>query len=139
MATPDDAPITQAEYEALAAFRHELRRFMHFGERAANELGLQPRQYQALLAIRAAPNQSLTVGELAALLFIHHHSAVGLADRLEAINLIVRQPGTDDRRKVHLLLTSDGEQILRRLSAVHRRELQRIGPELRAMLRAIGG
>src|SRR6266566_9056175 len=90
------ARISKAQYEMLAAFRYQLRQFLHFSEQAAQKAGLTPRQHQALLAIKGFPGRdSVTIGELAEQLQIAHHSAVGLVDRLEAQNLIVRELSTE--------------------------------------------
>jgi len=44
--------LSVAEYRALAEFRYELRRFLHFSERAARAAGLEPQQHQLLLALK---------------------------------------------------------------------------------------
>ncbi len=46
-----EAP-SQEDYETLAAFRYELRRFLHFSEQVAKSVGLTPQQHQALLALK---------------------------------------------------------------------------------------
>jgi len=46
-------------------------------------------------------------------------------------DLIAREGSLSDRRKVELKLTSRGRQLLAKLAAMHRRELQRTGPILR--------
>jgi DNA-binding MarR family transcriptional regulator len=126
-------PVSQSEYETLAAFRHALARFLGWSEAAAASAGLTPRQYQALLALKGAGG-TLTIGSLAERLQIHHHSAVGLADRLEALGLVERAADSDDRRRVHLSPTSKGERRVARLAAVHRDELQQTAATLRALL-----
>lgn len=124
--------LSKTEYEVLSEFRYTLRRFLRFSEAAANELGLTPQQHQALLAIKGFPGRErVTVGELAERLQIRHHSAVGLADRLEAQNLIRRSPATSDRRKVYLSLTAHGRSVIDRLSTLHHEELLRLLPQLR--------
>jgi DNA-binding MarR family transcriptional regulator len=40
----------------------------------------------------------------------------------------VREPSAVDRRKVELRLSPRGRRLLAKLAAIHRRELQRIGP-----------
>jgi DNA-binding MarR family transcriptional regulator len=127
--------LRKAQYETLAAFRHALRRFMHFSETAAQAAGVTPQQHQALLAIKGFPgHERVTVGELAGRLQLRHHSAVGLIDRLVAEKLVARAPSREDRRKVLIELTQEGEQTLEKLSALHRRQLKRIGPELSRLL-----
>ena len=124
-------PISPAEYTALAEFRRALRQFLHFSEQAAREAGLTPQQHQALLAIMgAADPDAVTVGELADSLQIRHHSAVGLIDRLAAQDLVERRPAPNDRRSVHVALTQRGLDVLEGLTAAHRSELRRLGPQL---------
>ncbi len=126
-------PVSDREYQSLAAFRAALRRFQYFSEEEARAAGLTPQQHQAMLAVRGAP-QALTVGALAEQLRVRHHSAVGLVDRLAAQGLVARLRGEDDRREVHLALTARGEEILASLAAIHRAELRRLGPQLAALL-----
>ena len=63
-------------------------------------------------------------------MLIKHNSAVGLVDRVEQLGLVVRRHSEDDRRSVVVDLTPRGKLILNRLAIKHRRELQRIAPEL---------
>lgn len=122
------------DYRVLHEFRYQINRFLHFSEEAARAEGLEPRQHQLMLAVRASGSGAPTVGEVAARLFIRHHSAVELADRLIEHGLAQRVRTGLDRRQVHLLLTEQGEEKLRRLSAAHRDELRTMGPELAAAL-----
>ena len=124
------------EYEALAGFRSALRRFLAFSETAARSLGLGPRQYQALLAIRAFAGEP-SVGDLAAELAIRHHSAVGLVDRLAGLGFLRRTPDRRDRRRVCLRLTRRGAQRLEKRAAVHREQLRQLRPQLEALLRIL--
>lgn len=133
MATPK--PLAKSQYENLAAFRHALRKFIHFSEEAAHSAGITPQHHQALLAIKGFPKRDhVTVGELADRLCLRHHSVVGLVDRLELEKLVVRRASEEDRRQVLISLTADGENKLAKLSALHRTELKRIGPELSRLL-----
>ena len=139
--TPTQTPrtITDAEYHALASFRFALRRFFAFSEEVAVSVGLTPQQYQAMLAVRAHQGaDGITVGELASRLFIRPHSAVGLADRLEARGYVVRKPTAHDRRMVCLSLTFSGEKALNALASTHRAELLRLRPEMVALLGELG-
>jgi DNA-binding MarR family transcriptional regulator len=132
------ARVTKAEYEALAAFRYNLRQFLRFSESAAASAGLTPRQYQALLAIKGFPGRdSATIGELAEQLQIAHHSAVGLVDRLGAQNLIFREASTEDRREVYVRLTVHGVEVLDELANAHKDELRRLGTRLNSIVFAL--
>jgi DNA-binding MarR family transcriptional regulator len=84
-----------------------------------------------MLAIRALEGaDGPTVGELAAYLFVRHHSAVGLIDRLERRGLAVRTRRAGDRRQAKVQLTAQGMAILDRLSGAHRAELANLAPHL---------
>jgi DNA-binding MarR family transcriptional regulator len=125
-------------YQALAELRYQIRRFLHFSERAAEAAGLAPQQHQALLAIKGIPaNQEATIGTLAERLLIHHHSAVELTNRLEAKRLIRRIRSDQDRRKILIRLTPRGERVLQKLSVLHRAELRSAGPALLYTLLAV--
>lgn len=125
----------KSQYETLAAFRYELRRFLHFSEAAAQATGITPQRHQALLAIKGFPGRDqVTVGELAERLQIRHHSTVELIDRLVVEKLVVRKSSVQDRRQVLIQLTGRGEKTLEKLSSLHHEELKRIGPELSRLL-----
>ncbi len=130
--------ITQSDYESLAEFRHQLRRFIHFSEQAAHSVGLEPQQHQLMLALKGLPSGARPrVGELAERLQIRHHSAVELVNRLVAGGYVSRAAGGRDRREVLLSLTSKGEAVLRELSVHHRSELRLRGPALVAALKRV--
>jgi len=125
------------DYRRLAEFRYLIRCFLEFSETAAARTGLTPRQHQALLAIKGAPDGSVTtVGYLAERLRVRHHSAVELADRLVEAGLVSRVHDTADRRRVRLTLTRVAQARLASLSASHLQELHRIRP---ALLELLGG
>ena len=125
-------PVLQtADYARLAAFRHALRAFLHFGEQTAAESGLTGRDYQALLILRGWPEGSAaTINDVAQQLFLKHNSTVGLVDRLAAEGLVVRVSSSVDRRKVELKLTRKGSQVVARIAGRNRGELKRLGPDL---------
>jgi DNA-binding MarR family transcriptional regulator len=125
------------DYQALADFRFEIRRFLNVSERLVHAAGIEPQQHQALLAIKGLPaHRVATIGVLAERLLIQHHSAVELVNRLEAKGLLQRARGVADRREVVLTLSRRGEALLRRLTQPHRAELQSARPKLLAALAA---
>jgi DNA-binding MarR family transcriptional regulator len=135
--------ISQAEYRALAEFRYELRRFLHFSEQAARAAGLEPQQHQLLLALKGMPEQKDTsVGELAERLQIQHHSTVELVNRMVERGLLERRRDESDQRRVLVALTAYGEEVLKKLSLLHRMELRTTGPalvkELNALINSTG-
>jgi DNA-binding MarR family transcriptional regulator len=124
-----------SDYARLAAFRGAVREFLRFSEEAAARAGLTAQHYQAMLILRACPEgERVTINDLAGQLFIKHNSAVGLVDRLVREGLIVRESSSEDRRKVELRLSARGRQVLAKLAAMHRRELERIGPVLKQLI-----
>ena len=128
--------MTAADYQALAEFRYQIRRFLRFSEEAARGAGLEPAQHQLLLAVKACEGEP-TVGWLAERLQLRHHSVVGLLDRLEDGGWVRRDRGAEDRRQVRVRLTGMGETVLAKLSAEHRKELGAAGRDLAAALQAI--
>lgn len=127
--------VSQDEYETLAAFRYHLRRFLHFSEEAAQQVGLTPQQHQAMLTIKGFPDRDyVTIGELAERLQIKHHSAVGLVNRLVGQGLVRRKTGTEDRRQVYISLTEHGIELLSELTAAHKAELRRVRATLQELM-----
>jgi DNA-binding MarR family transcriptional regulator len=125
---------TQADYETLAEFRYQIRRFLEFSEAAAAAVGLTPRQHQALLAIKGFPaEREATVGDLAERLGIRHHTAVELVDRLTKAGLATRSVDPTNQRRVLLRLTERAETCLADLSAAHLDELSRLEPILQRL------
>ena len=128
--------LSTADYRALAEIRYQIRHFLHFSEQAAREAGLVPQQHQLLLALKGLPaGRKATISELAERLQLRHHSTVELVDRLVERGLIKRVRDGADQRRVIVHLTPQGEEVLRRLSLLHRHELQLAGP---AFARALG-
>jgi DNA-binding MarR family transcriptional regulator len=130
--------LSLSDYQALAEFRHQIRRYLHFSEQAVKNAGMERGQYQLLLAIKGMPTGVRPrIREIAARMQVRHHSAVELINRLEARGFILRTRVPEDRREVLLALTPKGETILRELAIHHREELKSAGPELVEALRRV--
>ena len=131
----DDDVLTSGDYEALAAFRHAVRRYLAFAEAGARSVGLTSQQHQALLAIKAqAVSRPVSIGDLAAELHIKHHSAVELVGRLEKAGFTQRSADVEDRRRVLVSLTASGEGVLAALSVKNLQELRVIAPAFSGLL-----
>ncbi len=77
---------------------------------------------------------------LAERLQLRHHSTVELIDRLVDRGMLLRRPGAQDRRQVHIELRPSGEAVLNRLVLYSLKELETEGPALVAALsRLVGG
>lgn len=130
--------LTLSDYQALAEFRYQIRKFLHFSERAVQAAGLERGQYQLMLAIKGMPHGVRPrIRELANRMQIQHHSAVELINRLEGGGYVRRDRAQDDRREVLLTLTPRGERVLAELALYHHEELRSSAPTLVAALRRL--
>jgi DNA-binding MarR family transcriptional regulator len=124
-------PLQETEYVALAEFRYQLRRFLRHMEEEVRHLGVNPQQYQLVLAIKGLPKTLVpTISCLAERMQLNHNSMVELVDRCEERRMIRRQRSSTDRRQVTLAITAEGETLLRSLGSAARQELRSIGPML---------
>jgi DNA-binding MarR family transcriptional regulator len=128
--------IEPSQFVALAEFRHQIRRFLHFSEESARGLGLEPQQHQLLLAVKGSGDAEPTIGYLAERLQIKHHSTGELVDRMCEHGLVRRAASENDKRRVLVELTAAGNKLLRKLSAEHLNELRQTGP---ALVKALEG
>ena len=130
--------LSLSDYQALAEFRYQIRKFLRFSEQAVQAGGLERGQYQLLLAIKGMPEGVRPrIRELATRMQIQHHSAVELINRLEAGGYVRRERAQDDRREVLLALTPKGERVLADLALHHHNELRNAAPDLVAALRRL--
>ncbi len=132
------ANLRAEDYDALAAFRYAMRKFLRFSKEALAAARLTTEQYEALLAIKTRSNSTgITVGELSERLQVKHHTAVSLLDKLVARRLVVRQRASKDRRQVHVKLLPGGRSVLARMAALHRPEIRNRSSEMIQALRRL--
>ncbi|HYR85869.1 MAG TPA: MarR family winged helix-turn-helix transcriptional regulator [Terriglobia bacterium] len=119
---------TESEYKALADFRYHIRNYLDFSDQAAKKAGIEPKQYQLLLATRGLPEDiEPTVGTLAQRLGLRHHSTVELVNRAEANHLVKRaRTGT----RVLVKLTDKGQRVLSQGVEERLQQLRVDGPAL---------
>ena len=96
------------DYEALAEFCYQLRKFLSFSETAAHKARLTPQNHRALLAIKGCSAAPVTIGAFADLLLVRH-TAVALADRMATLGLLVGIAGENDSRRIIFKPTRKGE------------------------------
>lgn len=131
-------PLSDADYRALAQFRHALRVFLRFSEDEARAEGITPAQHQLLLAIRGwVGGRPPSTGEIAEVLQLRLHSAGELVHRAEVAGLVATSADPADARRRLLHLTEAGDRHLAALSASHRRELRRFREEMAEVLREL--
>jgi DNA-binding MarR family transcriptional regulator len=129
--------VKDSEYRALSDFRQSIHDYLDFSDNAARSAGIEPRQYQLMLAIRGLPRDvEPTVGTLAARLRVRHHSAVELIDRAGRNGFVERERSADGRF-ILVQLTPKGMDTLERAVAERLRELQSAGPVLVDALRRL--
>ncbi len=129
---------TKNDYAALAEFRYRIRLFLTASENAARRAGIEPEQYQLLLAIRGMPEgRKATIQALAERLQVRHNTAVERVDRMCRLRLLKRSRSADDRRAVIVSLTALGVRVFEKLARQRLAELRVSGPELVAALSGV--
>jgi DNA-binding MarR family transcriptional regulator len=102
----DTVAIADALRPVLLRVGRELRR-------EARAVGVSPEQVSLLIAIKHQPG--IGVRALAACERVSPPAMSNHVDRLERDGLVVRTPRPDDRRRVGLALTHNGQRLLRRV------------------------
>lgn len=123
--------LRKADFEALADFRYQIRRYLRFSETISQEHGITVLQYLLLLQVKGYPGREwATIAELAERLQSHHHGVVTLVTRCEEAGLVERRKGEGDKRVVEVVLLPKGQQLVARLALLHREQLLNLGDEL---------
>ncbi|HZR32740.1 MAG TPA: MarR family transcriptional regulator [Terriglobales bacterium] len=127
-----------SEYRTLAEFRYQLACFLRRRAEAGRAVGIEPTQYQLMLAIKGLPSgQQPTITAIAQRLQIAHHTAIAIIAKLEFRGLLHRQRDANDRRVVLVSLTPRGERTLERLVIYSFKELRSEGPALLRSLTSV--
>ena len=123
--------ISRAEYQSLAEFRYQIASFLRRRRTAAQDAGIEPQQYELLLAVKGLPGgKKPTIKQIAEQLRLQHHSAVELTTRLVNRGLIRRERSTEDRRSVLLSVTKAGQKAMDEVVQYSLHELRHEAPEL---------
>src|ERR1700731_4122457 len=87
-----ESAVSRNRLQVLADFRHHLRLFLQFSEKAAARFDLQPQQHQLLLQVAGAPDGvHPTIGYAAERLGLRHNAVVGLSKRCAEAGLLTRK------------------------------------------------
>ncbi len=125
--TMSNRKMWKSDFETLARFRYQLRKFLRFSEEVTHRHGVTPLQYQLMLQIQSYPGRRwATVAELAERLQAKHHGVVSLVSRCEAAGWVRRVASRSDKRRVEVHLTPQGRASLERLARMHREELKSV-------------
>jgi DNA-binding MarR family transcriptional regulator len=107
--------VTLTAETVAAELRPILLRLARELRKETEQLGITARQATFLWLVKRSPGLSLA--ELAAEEGISPPAMSGHVDRLERAGLLARERSSDDRRRVGLRLTDDGERLMRRVRA----------------------
>ena len=131
-----------------AELRPVLLRLARELRKETEQLGITARQATLLWLVKRSPGMSLA--ELASEEGISAPALSGHVDRLERAGLLERVRSSDDRRRVGLTLTSEGERLMRRIRArrttwladrlksLDAGELEAVGAAIPALMSLVG-
>jgi DNA-binding MarR family transcriptional regulator len=106
-------------------------RYMHESREILKRHDMTPLQYVVMLeAWASAGIEELTVTELARRLEVRHNSAVVLADTLCSKGYLSRSRSAEDRRRVLLKTTEQGDHMVEKLIHAHRGQLDDLRSQL---------
>jgi DNA-binding MarR family transcriptional regulator len=106
---PDKAELIQ---EILHSLRRLFQVVNEHSKRAERQTGLTGPQLWAIKILHQ--EQPLMVSEIAARMYLHPATVVGILDRLEKQGIVLRMRALDDRRVVRVELTEDGQTLLKK-------------------------
>jgi DNA-binding MarR family transcriptional regulator len=115
LAGPAETPAVPAgsyELRVLQSLRRIIRAVEIHSKKLAHSYNITGPQLGCLAAVNE--KGPLTTTKLAQAVYLSPSTIVGIVDRLEEKNLVIRERGSKDRRQVQIGLTEAGEQLLGR-------------------------
>ncbi|HEX2090813.1 MAG TPA: MarR family transcriptional regulator [Longimicrobiaceae bacterium] len=126
-------PFASLEQEAYLNLERTAAVLGHAFAEALKPYGVTPTQYNVLRILRGAGEEGLCRSEVRERLVSQVPDVTRLLDRLEAVGLVERRRGTDDRRFVTTRITPEGLRLLAELDGpieqIHRNRLGHLGRE----------
>lgn len=98
-----------AHAEVIAKLSHDMKR----------EIGISLSWYEVLLILYESPTKSHRMHELAEARVLSRSAATRLVDRMVKAGLVDRTNSASDGRGTDVVMTSNGEELLRRAGRVH--------------------
>jgi DNA-binding MarR family transcriptional regulator len=122
--TTQKSMFAEVDYRDQADFRCAFRQFLRYAEEQSREQGITPQQHFLLLVVRGHDHHpKVSIGDVADALQIRHHGASLLVDRCVRRGLLERAEDPEDRRRVHVWLTVEGQNVLDRIMDANRKKL----------------
>jgi DNA-binding MarR family transcriptional regulator len=114
--------------------------FLRASKRSASEAGLTVMEYDLLLALSAFPSSTCpNIAILCERLLIHHHVASEAVGRLADRELLRTRRSARDRRSVTLILSANGEALLKEIAVGSAEALREQGPRIAKSLGTLVG
>jgi DNA-binding MarR family transcriptional regulator len=127
------------DFTALGRLRRGMGDLFDFVQLTAGSHGCSAAMYQLLLAMKTTGRHGGTdIGMLATTLAVRHPSAAEMVRKAEALGFIKSSVDLDDRRRVLVELTQQGEDVLAAIAESHQGELRRVRAGFIAALNALG-
>ena len=79
------------------------------------DVGVTMKQYTVLRIVNGAGDEGITTSEIRERMLDKMSDASRMVDRLETMELLLKQRDRDDRRVVHVFLTERGQALVKRL------------------------
>jgi DNA-binding MarR family transcriptional regulator len=106
-------PGVDAETEGLADRLYKISKHLkRQTERTVARFGLNTGEFQTLLKLRIAPEQTQSAGDLAELLDLSTGAMTNRLDGLEEAGFVTRERDASDRRSVLVTMTPKGSDVL---------------------------
>ena len=136
-------PFRSLAQEAYLSLQRTAAVLEHDFEAALKPLGITATQYNVLRILRGAAPDGLCRGEVGGRLLRQVPDVTRLLDRLEAMGLVARSRGGDDRRFVTSRITRAGVRLLdgldERIGAIHRQQFGHLDDgRLKALIGLLG-
>ncbi len=107
---------TESRRHEISAIVNSIRLLQRVGQRQSSEFvrkyHITGQQLGALRIVQLSPRISL--GELSERMYLHLSTVSGIVDRLEKRGYVTRKRGDEDRRVVHLEVTSEGRGVIKK-------------------------
>lgn len=106
----DSLPEDRFDLRVLSSLRRIIRAVDQYSHRIERKYRITVPQILCLSAI--GQHDAITAKELAEAIHLSPSTVVGIVDRLEARSLVQRLRDADDRRRIHISLTTEGSELL---------------------------